>query len=59
MLTVDCDLNGTLSPDWAIFSREQGLSAEAIDAIKAILDGIGSLRLTKFRQTKANDCTSN
>lgn len=51
MLTVDCDLKGAVSPDWAIFSRKEGVTPETITSIKAIADGIAGLRITNTKNT--------
>lgn len=58
MLTVDCDLKGTAPPDWAIFSREEGLSDDEILTIKTLVDGIRGLRLEQTREGGSKNCDS-
>jgi hypothetical protein len=57
MVTVDCDLKGMEPPDWAIFSREEGLSAEAIATIKTLVDGIRGFRMVQAHKGTKN-CTA-
>lgn len=59
LLTVDCDLNGLVEPDWAVLARvPERLSNQTLATILAIVEGLKGLTVENSLAYQSDDCHS-